>query len=157
MASTSRRCVGSGRPAPPGFDAFWHRRYAEALGIDPLPRLRQSPLGHPHWQVDEAVQFDRRLWDRRLADKAQDRPGGPQARRRARLWRARRARFRHSGQPDSGAVPVLSLAVALDIVLAIGVADAFLYNNRYLIRLLADKGISHDLHIWDGRADRAGA
>ncbi len=45
----------------------------------------------------------------------------------------------------------------LDIVLTIGNADPFLDNNLHLSRLLADKGIPHQLHIWDGRAHRAGA
>jgi esterase/lipase superfamily enzyme len=45
----------------------------------------------------------------------------------------------------------------IDIVLAIGDADPFLDNNRHLSRLLADKGIDHQLHVWGGRAHRAGA
>ncbi|ENN88118.1 hypothetical protein RHSP_39038 [Rhizobium freirei PRF 81] len=45
----------------------------------------------------------------------------------------------------------------VDIVLTIGDADPFVDNNRYLSRLLADKQISHHLHVWDGRAHRAGA
>jgi esterase/lipase superfamily enzyme len=45
----------------------------------------------------------------------------------------------------------------LDIVLAIGKADPFLDNNLHLSRLLADKGVPHQLHFWDGRAHRAGA
>ena len=42
----------------------------------------------------------------------------------------------------------------LDIVLTIGAEDPFLDNNRHLSRLLGDKGIRHDLHVWDGRAHR---
>jgi len=45
----------------------------------------------------------------------------------------------------------------IDIVLVIGDADPFLGNNRHLSRLLSDKRIDHHLHIWDGRAHRAGA
>ncbi|KAA6488382.1 esterase family protein [Agrobacterium rhizogenes] len=45
----------------------------------------------------------------------------------------------------------------IDIVLVIGDADPFLDNNRHLSRLLADKRIDHHLHIWGGRAHRAGA
>jgi len=45
----------------------------------------------------------------------------------------------------------------LEIVLAIGRADPFLDNNRHLSRLLGDKGIPHQLHVWDGRAHSAGA
>ena len=45
----------------------------------------------------------------------------------------------------------------LDIVLTIGDADPFLDNNRHLSRLLVDKQVGHQLHVWDGRAHRAGA
>jgi esterase/lipase superfamily enzyme len=45
----------------------------------------------------------------------------------------------------------------LDIVLTVGNADPFLGNNQHFSRLLDDKGVRHDLHIWDGRAHRAGA
>lgn len=45
----------------------------------------------------------------------------------------------------------------LEIVLTIGDADPFLDNNHYLSRLLADKQINHRLHVWDGRAHKAGA
>ncbi|MBY3377505.1 esterase family protein [Rhizobium laguerreae] len=44
-----------------------------------------------------------------------------------------------------------------DIVLTIGDADPFLDSNRYLSRLLGEKNIGHQLHVWDGRAHRAGA
>lgn len=40
----------------------------------------------------------------------------------------------------------------MDIVLVIGREDPFLDNNRYLSRILWDKGIHHALHEWDGRA-----
>lgn len=40
----------------------------------------------------------------------------------------------------------------MDIVLVIGREDPFLDNNRYLSKILADKGIGHALHEWDGRA-----
>ena len=45
----------------------------------------------------------------------------------------------------------------LEVVLAIGRADPFLDNNLRFGRLLHDKGIHHELHMWDGRAHRAGA
>jgi esterase/lipase superfamily enzyme len=45
----------------------------------------------------------------------------------------------------------------LDIVLTIGDADPFHDNNRYLSRLLGEKNVGHQLHVWDGRAHRAGA
>jgi esterase/lipase superfamily enzyme len=45
----------------------------------------------------------------------------------------------------------------VDVVLAVGKDDPFLENNRHLSRLLADKGVHHQLHVWDGRAHRAGA
>ncbi|NKN38336.1 esterase family protein [Agrobacterium sp. a22-2] len=45
----------------------------------------------------------------------------------------------------------------LDIVLAIGNADPFLDNNLQLSQLLGQKGVRHSLHLWDGRAHRAGA
>ena len=45
----------------------------------------------------------------------------------------------------------------VDIVLTIGDADPFLDNNLQLSRLLQDKQVGHQLHIWDGRAHRAGA
>lgn len=45
----------------------------------------------------------------------------------------------------------------LDIVLTIGATDPFLENNRQLSDILATKGIPHRLHVWDGRAHRAGA
>ena len=40
----------------------------------------------------------------------------------------------------------------MDIVLVIGREDPFLDNNRYLSRILWDKGVPNDLHEWDGRA-----
>lgn len=45
----------------------------------------------------------------------------------------------------------------LDIVLTIGAEDPFLDNNRYLSRLLSEKGVGHALHVWDGRAHRGRA
>ncbi|MGO9740808.1 MAG: esterase family protein [Roseiarcus sp.] len=45
----------------------------------------------------------------------------------------------------------------LDIVLAVGKEDPFLDNNLRLSGLLGEKGVSHQLHFWDGRAHRAGA
>jgi len=40
----------------------------------------------------------------------------------------------------------------MDIVLVIGREDPFLDNNRYLSRILWEKGIWHALHEWDDRA-----
>jgi esterase/lipase superfamily enzyme len=45
----------------------------------------------------------------------------------------------------------------LEVVLVVGDADPFLDNNHHLSTLLAQKGIGHQLHVWDGRAHRAGA
>jgi esterase/lipase superfamily enzyme len=45
----------------------------------------------------------------------------------------------------------------MDIVLVVGKEDPFLDNNRYLGRLLWEKGIGHSLHEWDGRAHCASA
>jgi esterase/lipase superfamily enzyme len=45
----------------------------------------------------------------------------------------------------------------MDIVLTVGQDDPFLDNNRQISRVLADKGVGHQLHLWDGRAHRAGA
>lgn len=44
----------------------------------------------------------------------------------------------------------------LDIVLAVGRADPFLDSNHQLSRFLNEKGIRHQLHLWDGRAHSAG-
>eukprot|EP00913_Durusdinium_trenchii_P010593 g9937.t1 len=44
----------------------------------------------------------------------------------------------------------------MDIVLAIGQDDPFLGNNRHLSDVLVSKGIAHQMHVWDGRAHRAG-
>jgi esterase/lipase superfamily enzyme len=45
----------------------------------------------------------------------------------------------------------------VEIVLTIGKEDPFLDNNNRLSRILADKQVGHQLHVWDGRAHRAGA
>ncbi|MBB4167085.1 MULTISPECIES: alpha/beta hydrolase-fold protein [unclassified Rhizobium] len=45
----------------------------------------------------------------------------------------------------------------VEIVLTIGDADPFLDNNYHLSRLLAEKQVGHQLHVWEGRAHRAGA
>jgi esterase/lipase superfamily enzyme len=45
----------------------------------------------------------------------------------------------------------------LDIVLAVGRDDPFLDNTLHLSRLLGEKHVHHQLHLWDGRAHRAGA
>lgn len=44
----------------------------------------------------------------------------------------------------------------MDIILTIGDADPFLGNNRHLSSVLAAKGVRHQMHVWDGRAHRAG-
>lgn len=46
---------------------------------------------------------------------------------------------------------------AMDIVLTIGREDPFLENNHQLSRILSEKGVRHELHVWDGRAHRASA
>ena len=51
----------------------------------------------------------------------------------------------------------LSQLRRLDIVLTIGDADPFLDNNRQLSQMLTEKGVGHRIHVWDGRAHRAGA
>ena len=45
----------------------------------------------------------------------------------------------------------------LEVVLAVGKDDPFLDNNRRLSGLLEDKGVPYRLHLWEGRAHRAGA
>jgi esterase/lipase superfamily enzyme len=42
----------------------------------------------------------------------------------------------------------------MDIVMVVGDDDPFLHNNRQLSEILRTKGISHQLHIWEGRAHR---
>lgn len=43
----------------------------------------------------------------------------------------------------------------MDIVMVIGREDPFLNNNQHLSHVLYQKGIQHQLHIWDERAHRA--
>lgn len=45
----------------------------------------------------------------------------------------------------------------IDMVFTIGDADPFLDNNHHLSRVLSDKQVGHRMHVWDGRAHRAGA
>jgi esterase/lipase superfamily enzyme len=45
----------------------------------------------------------------------------------------------------------------VEVVLAVGEEDPFLDNNRLFGRLLGEKGVRHQLHVWEGRAHRAGA
>lgn len=45
----------------------------------------------------------------------------------------------------------------VEIVLTIGNDDPFLDNNRLLSRILAEKQVGHQLHVWDGRAHRGSA
>ena len=45
----------------------------------------------------------------------------------------------------------------VEVVLAVGAEDPFLDNNRHLSHLLTEKGVGHQLHLWDGRAHRASA
>jgi len=40
-------------PPPEGFDAFWGRRYAGALAVEPRPALRESWNHHPDWLVHD--------------------------------------------------------------------------------------------------------
>ena len=42
----------------------------------------------------------------------------------------------------------------LEVVLTIGKQDPFLHNNQHLCSILAEKGVRHALHYWDGRAHR---
>lgn len=42
----------------------------------------------------------------------------------------------------------------MDIVMSVGAEDPFLDNNRHLSGILQDKGISHQLYVWEGRAHR---
>jgi esterase/lipase superfamily enzyme len=46
----------------------------------------------------------------------------------------------------------LSHLRAMDIILVIGNEDPFLQNNQHLSSILRQKGINHQLIIWDGRA-----
>ncbi|MDD5036577.1 MAG: alpha/beta hydrolase-fold protein [Methylococcaceae bacterium] len=45
----------------------------------------------------------------------------------------------------------------MDIILTIGREDPFLDNNLHLSRMMWEKGIRNQLHIWDGRAHRGSA
>jgi esterase/lipase superfamily enzyme len=54
--------------------------------------------------------------------------------------------------PNLGDESKLSALRGMDIVLVVGREDPFLENNRWLSRILWDKGIRNALHEWDGRA-----
>ncbi len=43
----------------------------------------------------------------------------------------------------------------IDIILTIGNEDPFLQNNKHLSSILRQKGINHQLIVWDGRAHSA--
>ncbi|QJX00024.1 hypothetical protein FTUN_7646 [Frigoriglobus tundricola] len=43
------------------------------------------------------------------------------------------------------------------VTLAVGEADPFLGSNRHLSDTLRVKGVTHDLHVWPGRAHKAAA
>lgn len=45
----------------------------------------------------------------------------------------------------------------MHIILAIGEEDAFLEDNRHLSNCLSEKGISNELHVWEGEAHSGGA
>lgn len=45
----------------------------------------------------------------------------------------------------------------IDMVFTIGDADPFLDNNHHLSQVLSDKQVGHQMHVWQGRAHRAGA
>lgn len=45
----------------------------------------------------------------------------------------------------------------MEIILTVGDADPFLDNNHRLSAILHDKGIAHQLHVWQGRAHHGGA
>lgn len=53
--------------------------------------------------------------------------------------------------------PQLDHLRRMEIVLTIGAEDPFLDNNRHLSHLLQEHGVHHQMHIWHGRAHRAGA
>lgn len=59
--------------------------------------------------------------------------------------------------PELGCPWRLESLRRLDVVLAVGRDDPFLANNCYLSRLLGEKRVPHQLHVWDGRAHRARA
>ena len=40
----------------------------------------------------------------------------------------------------------------MDIVMAIGKQDPFLDNNLHMSQVLRDKGVDHQLHLWEDRA-----
>jgi len=52
---------------------------------------------------------------------------------------------------------ILAQLRRIDIVLAVGHEDPFLTNNRQLSNTLAEKAVSHALHLWPGRAHSARA
>jgi cephalosporin-C deacetylase len=41
--------------APAAFEAFWRAKYAQALEVDPRPRVCESGSGHPDWEVHDIV------------------------------------------------------------------------------------------------------
>ncbi len=45
----------------------------------------------------------------------------------------------------------------IDMVFTIGDADPFLDNNHHLSHVLSGKLVGHQMHVWEGRAHRAGA
>jgi esterase/lipase superfamily enzyme len=45
----------------------------------------------------------------------------------------------------------------MDIIFAVGRDDPFLDNNHYLSRMLWDKGVRNEVHVWDGRAHQGSA
>lgn len=59
--------------------------------------------------------------------------------------------------PNLGEGPQLDALRRMDIILTIGEDDPFLENNRRLSQILWDKGVSHQLHIWHGRAHQGAA
>jgi len=54
--------------------------------------------------------------------------------------------------PNLECEQVLTALRAMDIILVIGNEDPFLENNQYLSSILQQKGIKHQLILWDDRA-----
>ncbi|WP_434149470.1 esterase family protein [Methylocaldum gracile subsp. desertum] len=57
--------------------------------------------------------------------------------------------------PNLGQGDQLNALRAMDIILVVGREDPFLENNRYLSRMLWEKGVWNHLSEWDGRAHQA--
>ena len=161
-------------PAPPRLNDVWRARYVEALAVDLNPRLSASGSTHPDWHVNDIIY---------TSTDGFEIGGWLLLPRQGTVERGLVVGHGYGDQPDLD-IPVEWTAVLfpcfrglsrsrrppnltcswrleklrqLDIVLAIGDADPFLDDNRRLSHLLDAKGIGHRLHLWGGRAHRAGA